>query len=253
MRNKDYKSNTFRITMSNGEVFPDPNLLNNIESLIDFIEITIFNWESHVEQVNRNIKGLGEHEKAIVLFEKRHVNIYTKTLFDICTYYISCYEAIKQLDYQLNQINKTTRAKKEKDEFDYVLYEKVLYLRDRSFIHQNSTKEKNLANKRIAMNWTPTMSGKIGEPISCNSYKFGILKSWIKINDEKIVHDKDFEIHDLNSFAQDMKSQLQSKFERSIAFYINIKKKSELAVNTEYKDIHKYLTNSKNIRTSINT
>lgn len=193
-----------RITDSTGFVYPDPNLIFNIDHLISFIKLELDTWKEQSEQFRSRYGDQDKYLQSHHLCSNEHIRKHMKCLFSVSVFYITAFDAIDQLTSQLNYINRTlgTKIKKPSDNIDKVFFNKVKYVRDICFIHQNSSKEGNVANKRTAMTWTPTIKGQIDKDIDYSNYVFPGGNWYIKTNGIRLDSDLDIEVENLNEYTE---------------------------------------------------
>ncbi|MFA9276163.1 MAG: hypothetical protein ACEQSE_14970 [Candidatus Aquirickettsiella gammari] len=213
--------NAFRLTMENGQVLPDPNLIWNIDHMVGFIHIERKAWESHVKLVNLTISE-SNTSPSIILLKKENVRVYMKGLFNVATYYITCVYALENLIKQLNKIKKITHcnSKPERLNENRDFHEKILKLRDKSFIHQDSNMVANEMNKRALMFWSPELVCANDESPNCESYTFGNSKWFIDCDGNKTETDLDIEIHGFTTFVDTVLSELDVRIKRIENYFL---------------------------------
>lgn len=218
----------------NGELLPDPNLIWNIDHLNSFIQMELNAWQEHCEKVNNKLSEDPDTMSTAVLFKDENVRFYIKSLFDVSTYYIACVQALEKLITQLYKLSSQyykLSVKKPKLEIDKQFHEKAQFIRDKSFIHQNSEQISNPMNKRSAMSWFPMLSHKSGEKPTCENYQFGASKWWVKINGIKTETEIDISISGLNEFAKKAQDQIEIRKSRIVCYYNEIKHNKALKRN----------------------
>lgn len=214
-----------------GEILPDPNLILNIDHLASFVQMEQESWILHCKSVNSELSKASEPMDALILFETKNIRFYLKSLFDIATYYIACIQATDKLLTQLYKLSTEyyeLRIKKPKLEIDAVFHNKAQFIRDKSFIHQNSEKITNPMDKKTAMSWTPSLSCKSGTRPNCENYEFGNSKWWVKVNGIKTETEIDISITDLMEFASKASEQIEIRKIRIINYYNEIKQSNQL-------------------------
>ncbi len=217
---------SLKVWTAKGELLPDPNLIWNIDHLVGFIQIELEQWKRHCIETEEQLKGAPDFIKGSELLKDTNVRIYTKTLFDISTYYIACVQALERLISQLYKISTEyyqLRVKKPKLEINKIFHEKAQFIRDKSFIHQDSSQVSNPMDKRVAMSWTPTISYESGKAPDCESYEFGGGKWWVKVNETKTESKIDISISGVVSFATTALEQIELRKSRVVAYYEQIK------------------------------
>ena len=216
-----------------GELLPDPNLIWNIDHLVSFIELELDLWKNHCIKTEEEIKDIHDAIKYTELLKDANLRVYIKTLFDISTYYIACVQALERLISQLYKISTEhyqLKVKKPKFEPNNIFHDKVQFIRDKSFIHQDSSKVANTMDKRAAMSWTPTITHKNDEVPSCESYQFGGGKWWVKVNGVKTESEIDISISGITEFAKTALEQLEIRKSRVVVYYEEIKHNKKIQV-----------------------
>ncbi|GAA4346045.1 hypothetical protein [Kangiella taiwanensis] len=211
--------NQIKLFTREGKLLPDPNLIWNIDHLIAFIQITINSWDKHSEAVNHEIKHKAQHDSSWINFkgksadkklyrdttlnQKINERVYISSIFSVATYYITTFEAMEKLHNQLKTICQLQRynIKKPKLYKNKHFHQKIKTIRNISFIHQDSTDEKNPMNIRTAMYWTPSISFKSNEIPTTEDYIFALGKWHQTINEEKTVTNIDIKIRGFTKFA----------------------------------------------------
>lgn len=221
-----------KVWTSEGELVPDPNLIWNIDHLASFVQMELDSWKIHCERVNNRLFETSEMMCSFVLYEKENVRFYIKSLFDIATYYVACIQALDKLLTQLYKLSSKyykLKVKKPKLEINKMFHEKAQLIRDKSFIHQYSEKMSNPMDKRAAMSWTPNLSYKSGSKPSCENYKFGDGKWWVKVDGVKTETEIDISINGLAEFATNAQEQIDIRKSRVICYYNEIKHRKLLS------------------------
>jgi len=209
-----------------GELIPDPNLIWNIDHLASFIQMELDSWKMHCEIVDNRLAVTSEVMCSFILYEKENVRFYIKSLFDIATYYVACIQALDKLLTQLYKLSSKyyrLKVKKPKLEIDQLFHAKAQFIRDKSFIHQNSEQISNPMDKRAAMSWTPNISYKSGDKPTCENYKFGDGKWWVKVNGIKTETEIDISTNGLVEFATKAQEQIEIRKSRVVHYYNEIK------------------------------
>jgi hypothetical protein len=214
-----------------GEHIPDPNLIWNIDHLASFIQMELDSWVLHCKRTDSDLSEITGPMDALILLKTKNIRLYLKSLFDVATYYIACVQAIDKLLTQIYRLSTQyyqLRIKKPKLEIDTMFHNKAQFIRDKSFIHQNSEKIANPMDKRTAMSWTPNLSFKSGVKPNCENYKFGDGKWWVKVNGVKTETEIDISITGLVDFASKASEQIEIRKLRIISYYNEIKHKKSL-------------------------
>lgn len=214
-----------KLMTEKGELFPDPNLVWNIDHIISFIQMEIEHWDKHCSLIDAEILAKPSVFSSHILFDNLNVRVYLKALFDIATYYVACYQAIDKLMTQLYKLNYhfKSKLKKPKLEIDNQFHAKAQLIRDKSFIHQDSEKLLNSMDKRTAMSWFPTISHKNDETPSCEHYQFGGGKWWVMVNGIKTETEIDIVIHGLRDFSHTALEQLEYRKDRLLDYFEQLK------------------------------
>lgn len=220
------KEGALREYTSDGELLPDPNLIFNIDHLASFIQMEIDSWRDHSHKINKILSESNELNYFSILFEETNVRVYIKSLFNLTTYYVACTKALEKLMRQLYKLSTehySLHLKKPKFENDKIFQEKIQFLRDKSFIHQDSEKVENLMDKRLAMSWMPTLSYLTGQKPTCESYVFGSGKWMVQVNGIKKESEKDIAVIGFMSFSMKAQEQIELNKIKIVNYYSDIK------------------------------
>ena len=214
-------NNQLKITKPDGQILPDPNLIWNIDHMIGFIQMELDAWKVHVRSVNAEISQAAT-PPSVILLKKQNVRIYIKSLFNVATYYISCVRALEQLIKQLHDIKKETgsKAKPEPINVNEIFHEKTLKFRDKSFIHQNSTKITNEMDKRTLMFWSPELTCLTNESPNCESYLFGNSQWNFESNGTHSETELNIEIRGFTDFASTALHELDIRKKRVEKYFM---------------------------------
>ena len=66
--------NALRLTMEDGQVLPDPNLIWNIDHMVGFIRMEMKTWESHVNSINLTISQSNTPSILILLKKENELS-----------------------------------------------------------------------------------------------------------------------------------------------------------------------------------
>jgi hypothetical protein len=215
-----------RETVRTGEIFPDPNLVWNIDHLDYFIDIEMKSWKEHSKQLSTLLEDVSEFKASELLLDEFNVRYYLKSLFSVTTYYIACFNALDKLTTQLQKINTHNKfdVRKPKPVVDANFHAKAKFIRDKSFVHQDSEKLDNIMDKRTAMFWSPNISHKTDSPPTPEDYVFGDGKWHIEVNGIRTEAEIDITVKGLSSFADTAKTQILIRKQRIVEFYTAIKR-----------------------------
>lgn len=214
------------IFTESGKVLPDPNLIINIDNFLSFIYMEIESWKKHSSAVGMESYSLNNFEMAAKLLDEKNIRFYIKSVFNVSTYYVACYDALDKLKKQINLVNSKIEypGRVRKFNKDDNLHNKIKYIRDKSFIHQDSEKINNEMNKRVVMSWTPTLSCSSDRVPNCEDYELFGGRWYVVINGNKTVSDIDITINGFLSFAESAANQLENYKETLIDYFVEIKK-----------------------------
>lgn len=226
------KGSQLRIVNELGELFPDPNLISNIDHMSAFVDIELECWLVHSRKIDLELKSSNEIQSTVIVFDELNTRIYLKSLLSVCTYYIACVEAIEKLMKQMYRINMQHRCglKKPKlqDKVDVEFHKKVRSIRNKSFIHQDSTEIPNPMDKRTAMDWNVTTSKKSGELSSCEDYCFGSCSWWVEVNGVKTEASIDIKVAGFSDFCTIAIEQLNIRKKRARDYFKLLSEKVNL-------------------------
>ena len=218
--------NSLREMTSGGELLPDPNLIYNIDHLSSFIQMELEAWNKHSKELANQLLQSPDVFGFALLLKEENARIYVKALFNVATYYMACVQALEKLIaqlYKISTIHYELKVKKPKLAIDEVFHRKAQFVREKSFVHQNSEQIKNPMDKRTAMSWTPTIFQNKGESLNCENYQFGSGKWCVEINGSKTETEIDITIKGLVEFSEKSQEQIEIRKLRVVNYYNEIK------------------------------
>lgn len=235
--------NQIREFNERGELLPDPHLIFNIDHIFAFLEIELIQWKEHKARVENSLNVSDIAGSTKIMFDDFNRRFYLKSLLSTCTYYLACVEAIEKLMNQMYRINNQNgyKLKKPKLPHDKCFHEKAKFIRNKSFIHQDSNEIPNPMDKRVAMDWNVLLSRKIDEPLGCEDYQFGHGGWWVEVNGVKTESHVDLKVSGFSSFCNTAIEQLNIRKQRAIGYFQQLSSASQLE-----KTI-KNLSNSKHL------
>ncbi len=210
---------------ADGELLPDPNLIWNIDHMTSFILMELDAWHEHRALFEERVQDAVDVMKIVELLKQENVRFYIKSLFNVATYYIACTHALEKLVSQLNKLSTRyykLRVKKPKLKIDEYFHAKTQFIRDKSFIHQDSEYIKNPMNKRVSMSWLPTVSHLSDKSPTCENYEFGSGKWYVVIDGSRKESDIDILITGFNEFATTAIEQINIRKDRVVNYYKEI-------------------------------
>ncbi|HGS5726975.1 hypothetical protein PO80_09320 [Vibrio parahaemolyticus] len=221
--------NQIREFNDQGELLPDPHLIFNIDHIFAFLEIELIQWEAHKARVESSLNASDIAGSTKIMFDDCNRRFYLKSLLSTCTYYVACVEAIDKLMNQMYRINNQNgyKLKKPKLLHDKCFHEKAKFIRNKSFIHQDSNEIPNPMDKRVAMDWNVLLSGKIGEPLGCEDYQFGHGGWWVEVNGVKTESSVDLKVSGFSSFCNAAIEQLNIRKQRAIGYFQQLSSASQ--------------------------
>ncbi|TKB58523.1 hypothetical protein [Ferrimonas aestuarii] len=118
-----------------------------------------------------------------------------------------------------NQYRFGLKKPKLKDKVDMNFHNKVKFIRDKSFIHQDSKEISNPMDKRTAMDWTLRVSSKQGSSTTCESYRFGDGGWFVEVNGLRTQSSIDIQVTGFSDFCNKAIEQLNVRRKRASGYF----------------------------------